>query len=461
MAVRALYFDIQAWAAQEPERWAVWAAPCPVPTREMRAGSKRRRRTRERMAGRTRTLQPMLPLLTEFVEARHEHMAELLARGAAAEPGEVIAVGSRLYRRVFTPADQRRVRLHGLANVRLRDEATGTVINATLAEDTAFWEWAIIETLRHTGVRIEELLELSQLSIRQYQRPNGEVIALLVIAPSKTDRERVIPMSAELFHVVARIIRRLTHGRATVPLSTRYDTLERVTSDPQPFLFQRHIGQRNEVMTPGAVGELLRRTCAKVAEQHPQFAGHRFTPHDFRRLFATDLVNHGLPIHIGAALLGHLNLETTRGYVAVFEEDVVRHYQSHLARRRAARPAEEYRSVTDVEWAEFQEHFDKRKLELSNCGRPYATPCSHEHACIRCPMLRVDPKMLGRLEEIETDLLARRVRAEAEGWLGELEGIDLTLTFLQDKRGEARRLARPAPINLGLPASRMEESNAH
>jgi hypothetical protein len=28
------------------------------------------------------------------------------------------------------------------------------------------------------------------------------------------------------------------------------------------------------------------------------------------------LVNHGLPIHIGAALLGHLNLETTRGYVA-------------------------------------------------------------------------------------------------------------------------------------------------
>jgi hypothetical protein len=41
----------------------------------------------------------------------------------------------------------------------------------------------------------------------------------------------------------------------------------------------------------------------------------KFSPHDFRRLFATELVNSGLPIHIGATLLGHLNIQTTRGYV--------------------------------------------------------------------------------------------------------------------------------------------------
>jgi hypothetical protein len=264
-------------------------------------------------------------------------------------------------------------------------------------------------------------------------------------------------MSAELFHVIACILRRLTSGRRTVPLSTRYDTFDRVTSDPQPFLFQRHIGQRNEVMTPGAVGEMLRRTCAKVAQHHPQFAECRFTPHDFRRLFATDLVNHGLPIHIGAALLGHLNLETTRGYVAVFNEDVIRHYQSHLARRRAMRPPEEYQPVSDQEWTEFEQHFDKRKLELGSCGRPYATPCSHEHACIRCPMLRVDPKMLTRLEEIESDLLSRRARAEAEGWLGEIEGINLTIGFLSGKRDEALRLGRTGPIDLGLPIARRSD----
>lgn len=75
---------------------------------------------------------------------------------------------------------------------------------------------------------------------------------------------------------------------------------------------------------------------------HPEFEGLTFTPHDFRRIFATDLVNNGLPIHIRAALLGHTNLQTTRGYVAVFDEDIVRHYQMHMASRRALRPEHEY-----------------------------------------------------------------------------------------------------------------------
>jgi hypothetical protein len=98
-----------------------------------------------------------------------------------------------------------------------------------------------------------------------------------------------------------------------------------------------------------------------------------------------------------------------------------------------------------------QRNFDKRKVELGTCGRPYGTPCQHEHACVRCPVLRVDPKMLPRLEELEADLLARRARAEAEGWLGELEGIELTLTFLRDKRHQAQRLTRSGPVHLGLP----------
>ncbi|MEE1942023.1 site-specific integrase [Streptomyces sp. TRM 70361] len=82
--------------------------------------------------------------------------------------------------------------------------------------------------------------------------------------------------------------------------------------------------------------------------------GPKFTPHDFRRIFITELVNSGLPIHIGAALLGHLNVQTTRGYVAVFDEDVIRHYQEHLEHRRQIRPTDEYRDTTSDEWAEFE-----------------------------------------------------------------------------------------------------------
>jgi hypothetical protein len=63
----------------------------------------------------------------------------------------------------------------------------------------------------------------------------------------------------------------------------------------------------------------------------------------------------------------------------------------------------------------------------------------------------INPKMLPRLDELEDDLLARRARAQHEAWLGEVEGIDLTLTFLRQKREETKRLDRIAPVELGMP----------
>jgi len=69
-------------------------------------------------------------------------------------------------------------------------------------------------------------------------------------------------------------------------------------------------------------------------------------------------------------------------------------------------------------------------------------------------MLTINPKMLPRLEEIEDDLQVRRSRAAHEGWLGEVEGIDLTLTFLQQRREQTQRLTRVAPVNLGMPGIR-------
>ncbi|WP_202951850.1 integrase [Gordonia terrae] len=135
----------------------------------------------------------------------------------------------------------------------------------------------------------------------------------------------------------------------------------------------------------------------------------------------------------------------------MFNEDVVRHYQQYLESRRAQRNSEEYRPVTPEEWGEFEEHFDKRKVELGTCGRPYGTPCAHEHACIRCPMLRVSPDMLDRLNELETDLHARRDIAQTKGWIGEVEGIALTLSFLARKRTDLERLSATKTTALGVP----------
>ncbi len=64
--------------------------------------------------------------------------------------------------------------------------------------------------------------------------------------------------------------------------------------------------------------------------------------------------------------------------------------------------------------------------------------------------------MLPRLDEIESDLLARRERAGAEGWHGEIEGIDLTLSFLRSKRTHTQRFTRR--VQLGLPRRRQPPS---
>ncbi len=454
LAVRGLYVDLHSWAVAEPERWAQWVAPCPILPRDLKGFGKRRREVNRRMADRTRVRQPLLPVLVQHVEERYERLASLLEAATPVPLGESFEHQGRRFTRTNSREDRRRAKILAEPTVRVTDDDTGELIHVTMAEDSAFWEWVAVEVLRHSGIRVEELVELTHLSIRQYERPNGEVIALLVVAPSKSERERVIPMSAELFHAVAQIVRRHTRNGRAIPLVSRYDGHEKTWSEAMPFLFQRQIGTVRGVIAPSTVLNMIGRSCEEIAETNPAFAGTKFTPHDFRRLFATDIVNGGLPIHIGAALLGHLNLQTTQGYVAVFAEDIVQHYQKFLNHRRTLRPEHEYADVTAEEWAEFEEHFDKRKVELGNCARPYGSPCQHEHACIRCPMLQVNPKMLPRLAELEKDLLLRRKRAQEEQWLGEIEGIELTLTFLRTKQVDAARLTRRSPVNLGIPRPR-------
>ncbi|MEK8146181.1 site-specific integrase [Streptomyces sp. M10(2022)] len=235
----------------------------------------------------------------------------MLEHASAAATDTPFTHGGRTYRRVLTEEDRTLARGGHRTPVRVRDD-TGQLVHVEAEEESAFWDWATVETLRHSGARIEEMCEVSHLSIRHYQRNNGEMIALLVISPSKTDRERVIPMSAELFHVIASVIRRHTRDGSPVPILRRFDPHDKVWSPPMPFLFQRKIGSTRSVISPVTVLNMLARRCADLAEHHPVFRSVKFTPHDFRRIFTTELVNSGLPIHIGATLLGHLNIQTTR-----------------------------------------------------------------------------------------------------------------------------------------------------
>ncbi|MFE6063659.1 tyrosine-type recombinase/integrase [Streptomyces sp. NPDC056431] len=180
----------------------------------------------------------------------------------------------------------------------------------------------------------------------------------------------------------------------------------------------------------------------------------RYTPHDFRRMFATEAVTGGLPVHIAARILGHKTLTTTQAYLAVFQDDLVRTYRGFLDRRRAERPQEEYREPTPAEWHDFQQHFELRKVSLGTCGRPYGTPCKHEHACIRCPVLQMDPRQRPRLLEIIQNLRERIREAHANGRLGEVEGLQVSFDAAMAKLNSLKRAptdGRPHLVDLGMP----------
>lgn len=67
--------------------------------------------------------------------------------------------------------------------------SAGSRIRLHELENRAFWAWANVEVLRHTGVRIEEMLEISHHSITQYRLPStGVIVPLLDIAQSKPMR---------------------------------------------------------------------------------------------------------------------------------------------------------------------------------------------------------------------------------------------------------------------------------
>jgi integrase len=349
-AVRAFYTDLNQWAYEDPARWAIWAAPCPVTKVDLAARRKHKAQVTARMHARTRTLAEALPHLVATARSRREHARTLLATAHTTEPDTVFTVDGTAYRRVAnSTVKSQRVLVQSLPE--------GTPFDTVKEETEAFWAWAVIEVLRLSGCRIEEVMELTHLSIRRYTQPTGEVVPLLQVAPSKLDAERVFPISPELAHVLAQIVDRVRSGDGTIPQCSRFDTHERVYGPPLPHLFQRPIGSGHQVFSPETVRKWLERTLARSPLHDVDGTLLRFTPHDFRRLFTTDAVNSGLPIHIAAAVLGHRNLNTTRGYAAVYPAEVIRVYQQFIHTRRAERPTEEYREPTEAEWAEFERHF--------------------------------------------------------------------------------------------------------
>ncbi|MGW1755064.1 hypothetical protein [Streptomyces mirabilis] len=115
------------------------------------------------MDQRTRERLPVLPVPADTVDRRRRAAAELLAAAEHTRPGDLIPNTAGALRRAVAPKAAGHL-------TRAEEISTGRRRNLTNEESEAFWAFAAIEVLRLTGIRNEELLELTHHSVTRGSR---------------------------------------------------------------------------------------------------------------------------------------------------------------------------------------------------------------------------------------------------------------------------------------------------
>ena len=141
------------------------AVPCPIRRSEIGGLTKEKRKVTADMHQRIRERLPHLDAVIVAAEDHRRSSAELLERASETAIGERFEHAALNYRRVPRYAKERTARHMVARSYRPTDGHRRTTCT-TRGEDDAFWCWAVVETLRHTGIRAEELVDEDGAIIR-------------------------------------------------------------------------------------------------------------------------------------------------------------------------------------------------------------------------------------------------------------------------------------------------------
>ena len=184
----------------------------------------------------------------------------------------------------------------------LSEDEVESLLNApNTDEPLGHRDRAMLELLYATGLRVSELINLTQSQVNFNQG------VLRVIG--KGDRERLIPLGDESL----RWLRDFIDGPRMEIL------LERQTD----YLFPTRRGDR---MTRQAFWHIIKRYAKKANIRK------KMSPHSLRHAFATHLLNRGADLRVVQLLLGHSDLSTTQIYTHVAKERLKELHSEHHPR---------------------------------------------------------------------------------------------------------------------------------
>jgi len=290
----------------------------------------------------------------------------------------------------------------------------------------AFWDWAVLELLVQSGLRIEEASELTTLDVLKRHMPDGRIYYLLHVKPSKYDRARVIPIGDGLGRVIAEIIRHVKqfYGTAAVPFCDHWDKQEKMQLPRAPYLLQG--AGYPSPMSIETIRDRLRRLSLASGARTADDSLLVLHPHDCRRVFASEHLNNNTPVHVIQALLGHATLDTIMVYAKLYPTHLVEEYRKTLyGAYRAIHGEESFRNPTAEEWAAFAAHCSLRDMGTHLCALPTGEYCPKGLVCLGCvhaqPKKSAVPMFRQMLAIHERALAGARKRGEPAGQIAARE----------------------------------------
>lgn len=300
--------------------------------------------------------------------------------------------------------------------------------NETLADEEAdtFWNWALLELLVQSGLRVEEATELTTLDILKRHLPDGRVYYLLHVKPSKFDRARLIPMGDGLGRVIAEIIRHIKrfYGTDAVPFCDRWDFTARKNGPRAPYLFQGlgHPSVISDEVVRRRLRLLSQGAEAKASDGSPLI----LHPHDCRRMFATEHLNNNVPMHVIQALLGHATPDTVMVYAKLYPTTLIEEYRKTVRGvYNAFHGQDSLRNPTKEEWAAFERSCSLRDMGTHLCSLPTGEYCPRGLVCLGCthaqPKKSAVPIFQRMLASHKRELAKARQRGEPAGQIAARE----------------------------------------
>jgi integrase len=293
-------------------------------------------------------------------------------------------------------------------------------------EVDTFWDWALLELLVQSGLRIEEASELTTFDILKRKMPDGRIYYLLHIKPSKFDRARVIPIGDGLGRVLAEIIRYVKrfYNSESVPVCDHWDLQEKRPRPPAPYLIQgiRHPSTAGIQTIRSRIREISIDAGARRSNGSPLV----LLPHDCRRVFASEHLNNNTPVHIIQALLGHASPDTVMIYAKLYPSQLIEEYRKTVRSLYNAYYGEDgLKNPTAEEWAAFTASCNLRDMGTHLCALPTGEHCPKGLICLGCahaqPKKSAVPIFRRMLASHERSLVAARGHGEPAGQIASRE----------------------------------------